>query len=57
VDGVVADVNGELTRAPELVNQEPYGRGWMILLTPSDPAQFERLMTPPQYAAFIEGRH
>ena len=53
LDGTVAEVNGELARAPELVNQDPYGRGWMVVITPADPGQLVSLMTARQYADFI----
>jgi glycine cleavage system H protein len=53
IDGTVAEVNEALRKAPELVNQDPYGQGWMIVVTPTEPAQLERLMTAQQYAAFI----
>jgi glycine cleavage system H protein len=55
VDGTVAEVNAALASSPELVNQDPYGEGWIIVITPSDPAQLESLMTAPEYAAFIAG--
>jgi glycine cleavage system H protein len=43
VEGTVSAVNGELKAHPELVNQEPYGRGWLVRIRPSgayDPAKF-----------------
>lgn len=55
IDGTVAEVNEELRSAPELVNQEPYGRGWMIAITPSQPAQLEGLLTARQYEEFLAG--
>jgi glycine cleavage system H protein len=55
LDGTVAEVNEALRQAPELVNQDPYGKGWMIVVTPSQPAQLEALMTAAQYEAFIAG--
>ena len=55
IDGTVAEVNEALRKAPELVNQDPYGQGWMIVVTPTEPSQLERLMTAQQYAAFIAG--
>lgn len=58
LSGTVAEVNAELPNAPEVVNQDPYGRGWMILLAPSDPAERANLLTAAQYEAFIaEGGH
>ena len=58
LSGTVVEVNAELPNAPEVVNQDPYGRGWMILIAPSDPAQRANLLTAAQYEAFIaEGAH
>jgi glycine cleavage system H protein len=55
LDGTVAEVNSELQKAPELVNQDPYGRGWMIVITPTNPAQIASLMTAKEYTDFIAG--
>ena len=58
LSGTVVEINAELTGAPELVNQDPYGRGWMLLITPSDPAERAGLLTAAQYEAFLaEGGH
>ena len=55
LDGAVAEVNEALRQAPELVNQDPYGKGWMIVITPSQPAQLDTLMTAKEYEAFVAG--
>ena len=54
VDGEIIAVNEELESAPELVNQDPYGEGWMIRIEPSDPDAFEELMDADEYKAFVE---
>ena len=54
VGGEVVAVNEELEGAPELVNQDPYGDGWMIRLDPSDPDELEDLMDTDEYEAFVE---
>jgi glycine cleavage system H protein len=54
VGGEVIAVNEELEGAPELVNQDPYGKGWMIRLEPSDPDEFEDLMDDDEYETFVE---
>jgi glycine cleavage system H protein len=54
VGGEVTAVNEELESAPELVNQDPYGYGWMIRLDPLDPDELEDLMGPDEYEAFVE---
>lgn len=53
VSGKVVEVNTTLVDAPEIVNTDPYGKGWMILLTPDDPKQLEKLMTAEQYATMV----
>jgi glycine cleavage system H protein len=53
VSGSVAAVNDLLVDRPELVNQDPYGEGWMIVVTLSDPAQASALLTASEYAASL----
>ncbi len=53
VSGEVVDVNRELDEHPELVNQDPYGRGWMIKVRLSEPSELERLMTAQAYDQYI----
>jgi len=54
VSGTVTDRNEELFDAPELVNEDPYGDGWMIELDPSDPDELDDLMDAGAYADQIE---
>jgi glycine cleavage system H protein len=53
VSGEVAEVNAELAQKPETVNQDPYGRGWMLAVTPADPKEWDQLLTAAQYEQFI----
>jgi len=55
VSGVVAEVNGRLDASPELVNDDPYGEGWMIKVKLSDPAALDALMTADAYEAQLGG--
>ena len=58
ISGEVAEVNAELAQKPETVNQDPYGRGWMLAVTPADPKEWDQLLTAAQYEQFIaEGAH
>src|SRR5688572_4410835 len=58
VSGEIVEINDDLTQAPQTVNQEPYGRGWMLLVTPSNAGEFDALLTPQQYEQFLaEGGH
>ncbi len=47
--GTVVAVNSELEDKPELVNQDPYGQGWLILLKPDNPAELDELMDKGAY--------
>jgi len=51
--GEITAANEALEDTPELVNQDPYGEGWMIRFTPSDPAEFDALMDADVYEAFV----
>jgi glycine cleavage system H protein len=53
VAGAVKLVNEELFNRPELVNSDPYGQGWMLLVELSDPSQLDTLMTAEQYEAYL----
>lgn len=53
VDGEVVEVNGELGDSPELVNTDPYGAGWLIVVEPRDPAQLDSLLDADAYRSLI----
>ena len=53
VTGEILEVNAALEDAPELVNNEPYGEGWMIKIAVKDAAELDGLMDAEAYAAFI----
>lgn len=53
VGGEIVEVNEKLVDRPELVNQDPYGEGWMIVVRMSDPAQLNSLLTSAQYEATL----
>lgn len=53
VSGRVVEINERLADEPELVNQSPYGDGWMIVVEMNDPADLERLMDAHYYEAFL----
>lgn len=55
VSGTVVEVNERLEDQPELVNQSPYGDGWMIVVELSDPSELNQLMSADEYAAYVEG--
>ena len=53
VDGEVLELNPEINDAPELINEDPYGAGWIIKLKVSDVSQVEGLMTSEDYVSLI----
>jgi glycine cleavage system H protein len=53
VSGVIVEVNGDLKDHPEVVNADPYGKGWMVVIELSEPKQLDGLMTASQYEAFL----
>ena len=58
VTGIVVKVNENLQDAPELVNQDPYGDGWMLKVELSDTEQLSYLFSSDQYSDFLDsGEH
>ena len=53
VSGEVLEVNEALDGAPDLVNSDPYGDGWMIKIKFSDASEFDSLLTAQQYKEII----
>ncbi len=54
LDGTVVEVNSELVDAPERVNEDPYGEGWICLIEPSSAGAFEGLLAPDDYRKLLE---
>ena len=55
VSGEVIEVNTELADKPELVNKDPFGKGWMIRIKITDTNELEGLLSPYSYRKMIEG--
>lgn len=53
VSGVVVEVNEELSEAPELVNDDPYDAGWLIVVRMNDPEELNLLMTADDYREHV----
>lgn len=53
VSGKVLEINAKLNDAPETVNSDPYGEGWMLKVELSDSSQIEALLTPQAYKELI----
>ena len=52
--GTVTAANGELASAPELINQDPYGGGWLIRLKPVDSGAIDALLSATDYEAQLQ---
>ncbi len=55
VSGRVVERNEDLADSPELVNQDPYGEGWMVVIAMSDPSELDDLMDADGYRRVVEG--
>jgi glycine cleavage system H protein len=53
VTGTVMEANLDLEGGPELINEDPYGEGWLIRVQLDDPQQIDSLMTPEAYEDYI----
>ena len=53
LSGEVEETNESLKDIPEMINQDPYGQGWMVKIKMSDPSERVALMTPEAYQAFV----
>lgn len=54
VAGEVVEANDSLMDAPEKINDDPYGEGWIIRIRLEDPAQLEALMSSEEYSKYVE---
>ena len=57
VSGTVAEANADLSDAPQMINEDPYGKGWIFAVEMSDPGEVEGLMDAAAYQAFLEQEH
>jgi glycine cleavage system H protein len=55
VSGTIAEVNADLGDAPERLNEDPYGEGWICVIELNDPAQVDKLLTAADYRELVEG--
>lgn len=56
VTGKILEINAALQDHPELLNQDPYGKGWIAVLELSKPAEVDGLMTAEQYEEFLKSQ-
>ena len=55
VSGEVVETNAALIDAPELLNQDPHGKGWILKLKVANKADFDALMAAPDYEKYLAG--
>ncbi len=55
VSGTIVERNGALEDKPELVNEEPYGNGWLVAIEPSEAAELEQLLDGSAYKEHVSG--
>ena len=53
VPGTITELNPELANSPDLVNSDPYGKGWMIKMNVTDPSQINALLDADAYASLV----
>ncbi|WP_337626087.1 glycine cleavage system protein GcvH [Phocaeicola sp.] len=53
IGGEVLEVNSELEEHPELVNQDPYGKGWLVRIKPTDASELDELLDAEAYKQLI----
>ncbi len=54
VSGEVIEVNEELSESPEIINEEPYGKGWIAVLEIDDESELDDLMDASEYERYLE---
>ena len=54
LSGVVVEVNDALEESPEIINEDPYGKGWLFKVREFDPAEYEKLMDAEAYEKYVK---
>lgn len=54
VSGEITEINEALADSPELVNEDPYNKGWMIAFKLSDPSEVDSLLSASEYEDFLD---
>ncbi len=57
VSGTIAEVNSDLSDTPQMINEDPYGKGWIFAVELADPAELDSLMDAAAYQAFLGQQH
>ncbi len=54
ISGTVIEINEKLADSPEIINEDPYGKGWIAIIEMSNPSEIDDLMDADEYEAYIE---
>ena len=54
ISGRIVEINDELSESPEIINEDPYGRGWIAKLELDDTSELDDLMDASEYAKYVE---
>ena len=54
VSGTIVELNEDLADSPEIINEDPYGNGWLVVVEMSDPTEVEDLMSRSEYEKFLK---
>jgi glycine cleavage system H protein len=54
VSGTVIEVNEKLADSPEIINEDPYGKGWIAIIKMDNPVEVDDLMDSEEYDAYVE---
>ena len=52
--GEIVEVNEDLNDSPDLLNKDPYGAGWMVVIKMSDPSEIDNLFTKEKYIEYLK---
>lgn len=54
VSGTITEINDDLEESPEVINEDPYGKGWIVKIEMADPSEASSLLDGSSYEKFIE---
>ncbi|MEC4685213.1 MAG: glycine cleavage system protein GcvH [Nitrospirota bacterium] len=54
VSGTIIEVNEDLEESPEIINEDPYGKGWIAVLELTDPSELDDLLDAADYEKYVE---
>ena len=54
ISGEVVEINGDLENSPEVINEDPHGKGWIIKIKIKDQTELDKLMSASEYEKFLD---